>query len=138
MHRHGPAAVVGLLMLATIAQAIIAAENTDGFDHFITRRGDLLYDGDHVYRFIGANMPGLDLPYDYFYGIPERMILPTPWEQEDGFKTMARMGITCVRTWNLPIAAPGEKDAERFKAVLAPGQFNEPVFVAIDHMLAGK
>lgn len=124
-----------LCMMALLAIAT-AASAGEGFERFITRDGDQLMDGDKVFRFIGVNMPGLDLPYDYFYGIRERMVMPTPWEQADGFKTMVRMGVTCVRTWNLPIAAPGEKDAERFKAVLGPGKFNESAFVAIDHMLA--
>ncbi len=107
-----------------------------GFEHFITRDGDRLMEGDREFRFIGANMPGLNLPYDYFYGIGERMVLPTPWEQEDGFKTLARMGLTCVRTWNLPIALVGENGAERFKYVLGPRKFNDDAFVTIDHLLA--
>lgn len=108
------------------------------FEHFITRDGDRLMDGDKEFRFIGANMPGLNLPYDYFYGLPERMILPDPWEQEDAFKTCTLMGLTCVRTWNLPIARPDEKveSVEAFKAVLRPRQFNEKAFVAMDHLLA--
>lgn len=122
--------------LAGYVQQASAQDDHAGFVHFITRQGDRLMDGNHEFRFIGTNMPGLDLPYDYFYGISERMVLPTPWEQEDGFKTMARMGYSCVRTWNLPIASVGEKEAERYKFVLGPGQFNEQAFVAVDHLFA--
>ncbi len=122
--------------LALTSGALAAEAGQDGFEHFITRDGDRLMDGDKEFRFIGANMPGLDLSYDYFYGIPERMVLPTPWEQEDGFKTLVRMGMTCVRTWNLPIASVGEQGAERFKYVLGPGQFNDEAFVAVDNLLA--
>ncbi|QNN21900.1 hypothetical protein HED60_06320 [Planctomycetales bacterium ZRK34] len=136
MSKHVLMAAACLLMSLLIVSPSRAADPAGGFEHFITRDGDVLKDGDQVYRFIGVNMPGLNLPYDYFYGIDERMILPTPWEQEDGFKTMQRMGVTCVRTWNLSIAAPGEKNAERFKCVLGPGQFNEKAFVAMDHMMA--
>ena len=132
-----------LLVGAVLASCLVAAFNPafgqdrqGRFRHLITRDGDRLLDGDQEFRFIGTNMPGLDLPYDYFYGIPERMVLPTPWEQEDGFKTMARMGFTCVRTWNLPIASVGEEGAERFKQVLGPGKFNEEAFVAVDHLFA--
>lgn len=117
-------------------QPAFAQVSQQGFNHFITRQVDRLMDGDREFRFIGTNMPGLDLPYDYFYGMPERMVLPTPWEQEDGFKTMARMGFTCVRTWNLPIASVGEEGADRFKFVLGPRQFNEKAFVAVDHLFA--
>ena len=126
-----------LAIAAVAVSGVFAAEvQQSGFEHFITRDGDRLMDGDQEFRFIGVNMPGLNLPYDFFYGIAERMVLPTPWEQEDGFKTMARMGVTCVRTWNLPIASVGEEGAERFKYVLGPGRFNDEAFVAIDHMLA--
>lgn len=130
---------IGLLLLSisvVFIRTLAAQTAPGGFEHFITRDGDRLMDGDREFRFIGTNMPGLNLPYDYFYGIPERMVLPTPWEQEDGFKTMARMGFTCVRTWNLPIASVGEEGAERFKFVLGPGKFNDEAFVAVDHMLA--
>lgn len=122
------------VLLAT--SGIVDGQDAEsGFRNFITRDGDRLMDGDREFRFIGANMPGLNLSYDYFYGIPERMVLPTPWEQEDGFKTMARMGFTCVRTWNLPIARVGEPGAERYKYVLGTGRFNDQAFVTIDHML---
>ena len=129
----------GLLLLWGLAffpGRLIAQTDRGGFEHFVTRDGDRLMDGDREFRFIGTNMPGLNLPYDYFYGIQQRMVLPTPWEQEDGFKTMARMGFTCVRTWNLPIASVGEEGAERFKFVLGPGRFSDEAFVAVDHMLA--
>ena len=134
-----PRLLVGAVLASCLVAALNPAFSQDyqgGFRHFITRDGDRLMDGDQEFRFIGTNMPGLDLPYDYFYGIPERMVLPTPWEQEDGFKTMARMGFTCVRTWNLPIASVNEEGAERFKQVLGPGKFNEEAFVAVDHLFA--
>ena len=127
--------LVSLSLVAPVP-AISAALAEEGFQHFITRDGDRLMDGDREFRFIGTNMPGLDLPYDYFYGIPQRMVLPIPWEQEDGFKTMARMGFTCVRTWNLPIASVNEREAKTFKQVLGPDQFNEEAFVVVDNLFA--
>ncbi len=113
-----------------------ARDSAEGFEHFITRDGGRLMDGPREFRFVGANIPGLDLSYDYFYGLSERMILPTPWEQEDAFKTAGLMGFTCVRTWNLPIASVGEEGADRYKYVLGPGKCNDEAFVTIDHMLA--
>ena len=41
--------------------------------NFITRQGDKLMDGDQEFRFIGANMPGLVLPYDWTLYLPERL-----------------------------------------------------------------
>lgn len=125
-------AFMGALSLtAEKAQAAPAA-----FQNFITRQGDKLMDGEKEFRFIGANMPGLILPYDYTLTLPERLHLPTPWEQEDAFKTLAQMGCRVVRLWNLPIRAPKEGPEMAWKYVQAPGKFNEESFKAVDSILA--
>jgi len=105
------------------------------FEHFITRQGNKLYDGDKEFRFIGANMPGLVLPYDWTLFLPERLHLPTPWEQEDGFKTLDQMNLRVVRTWNLPIRSPNE-EPKSWHYVLGPGKFNEEAFKTVDHLFA--
>ncbi|MDD2462078.1 MAG: DUF6364 family protein, partial [Kiritimatiellae bacterium] len=35
-----------------------------GFEYFVTRDGNRLMDGAREFRFMGANMPGLVVPYD--------------------------------------------------------------------------
>ncbi len=119
-----------------VRPAAPGAEPGEGFAHFVTRQGDRLMDGERPWRFVGANMPGLVLPYDYWCALPERMVLPTPWEQEDGLKSLAQMNLRCVRTWNLPIRAPDEDKATSWKHVLGPGEFNDEAFRAVDHLLA--
>lgn len=117
----------------------IAATPAVAFEHFITRKGDRLHDGPNEFRFMGANMPGLVLPYDYTLYLPERLRLPTPWEQEDGFKTLDQMDCRVVRTWNLPIRDPKKDPANggmTWHYVQAPGEFNEDAFRAIDHLFA--
>ncbi len=111
------------------------AERTQGFERFITRDGNRLLDGDQAFRFMGANMPGLVVPYDFTLRLPERMTLPSPWEIEDAMKTLSRMGMRVVRTWNLPMRGPSE-EPQPWHYVLAPGQFNEAAFKTIDHTLA--
>lgn len=111
------------------------AQRTQGFEHFITRKGDTLMDGDKPFRFMGANMPGLVVPYDFTLRLPEHMTLATPWEQEDALKTLSRMGMTVVRTWNLPMCGPKETP-QPWHYLLAPGQFNEAAFKTIDHLFA--
>ncbi len=109
------------------------------FTHFITRQGDKLMEGDKEFRFVGANMPGLTLPYDWTLYLPERLHLPTPWEQEDGFKTLDQMNLRVVRLWNLPILDPHDRPADGRKTwhyVQGPGEFNEESFKVIDHLLA--
>ena len=83
------------------------------FEHFITRQGNKLFDGEDEFRFIGANMPGLVLPYDWTLSLPERLHLPTPWEQEDAFKTLDQMNLRVVRLWNLPIREPERASRSR-------------------------
>jgi len=110
-------------------------EKVPGLKHFITRSGNKLMDGEKEFRFMGANMPGLVLPYDYTMRIKERMTLPTPWEIEDAFKTLDRMNLRVVRTWNLPMRAPDEAP-EAWHYLWGPGQFNEAAFRNIDQVLA--
>ena len=110
--QHLPTILATLLL--TLPAAIQATEPPPSrFQHFITRQGDKLMDGDKEFRFLGANMPGLVLPYDWTLYLPERLHLPTPWEQEDGFKTLDQMNLRVVRTWNLPIRTrrPSRKPA---------------------------
>ncbi|MDA3926165.1 MAG: glycosyl hydrolase [Kiritimatiellae bacterium] len=106
-----------------------------GLKNFITRSGNKLMNGDKQFRFMGANMPGLVLPYDYTMRLPERMRLPTAWEIEDAFKTLDRMNLRVVRTWNLPMRGPKEKP-EDWHYLWGPGQFNEQAFRNIDQVLA--
>lgn len=114
---------------------VLPAGTPAGFEHYITRREATLYDGARPFRFLGANMPGLVLPYDYTLSLPERMHLPTAWEQEDGFKTLDQMGLGVVRIWNLPMRRPAET-SQSWHYVLGPGQFNEEAFRTIDRLFA--
>jgi mannan endo-1,4-beta-mannosidase len=105
------------------------------FENFITRDGDRLMDGNEEFRFAGANMPGMNLPYDYTMRLPERLILPTPWEQADGFETLVQMNAKVVRLWNLPMRGPDD-DWMDWAYIQEPGKFNEEAFKTIDNLLA--
>jgi len=132
-----PAALAFLALLAAGPRcAAPAARGGDRpLEHFITREGGRLMEGPREFRFIGANMPGLVLPYDFTLRMPERMGLPTPWEQEDAFRTLRQMNLRVVRLWNLPIRGPQEK-AQPWHYVLGPGRFNGEAFVTLDHLMA--
>lgn len=130
--------LIKLLLVVTIAQLpspLPAKTAAVPFQHFITRREGRLFDGDKPFRFIGANMPGLVLPYDLTLFLPDRMVMPTPWEQEDAFKTLAQMNFKVVRTWNLPVRGPTEP-TQAWHYVLAPDEFNESAFRVLDRVLA--
>lgn len=132
-----PQALTPLLLLPLLLPAGTATDAgaNRSFAHFITRKGEKLYEGEREFRFIGANMPGLVLPYDWTLYLPERLHLPTPWEQEDAFKTLDQMNLRVVRLWNLPIRGPEEKP-QPWHYVLGPGQFNEEAFRTVDHLFA--
>ncbi len=114
---------------------LLAAAAPEKFQHFITRDGARLMEGNKEFRFIGANMPGLVLPYDWTLFLPERLRLPTPWEQEDGFRTLDQMNLRVVRTWNLPMRG-AKADAQPWHYVTGPGEFNEAAFRCVDSLLA--
>ncbi|MEI7732473.1 MAG: hypothetical protein WCO56_23075 [Verrucomicrobiota bacterium] len=125
--------------LNSLMDSIAADSAPAGFKNFITRQGNKLYDGDKEFRFVGANMPGLNLPYDWTLSLPERLVLPTPWEQEAAFQTLSQMNLKVVRLWNLPIRDPKThaKDGPlTWHYVQAPGKFNEESFKVCDHLLA--
>lgn len=131
--------IAGALLLS----ALMPASTGSAFEHFITRLDNKLYDGGKEFRFVGANMPGLVLPYDWTLYLPERLVLPTPWEQEDGFKTLDQMNLRVVRLWNLPIREPKDNAADGGKTwhyVQGPGQFNDDSFKVVDSLfvLANK
>jgi mannan endo-1,4-beta-mannosidase len=128
-----------LVAAALLASTGAASAGPPPFQHFITRQGNKLMDGDKEFRFIGANMPGLVLPYDWTLYLPERLHLPSPWEQEDGFKTLDQMNLRVVRLWNLPIRDPKAKSADgkmTWHYVQGPGQFNGESFKVIDSLFA--
>lgn len=127
-----------LLALLCIGSGVRGAEplpTQDGFEDFITRKGDKLYEGEREFRFAGANMPGLSLPYDYTLRLPDRMILPTVWEQNNAFETLVAMNARVVRLWNLPIRGPND-DWMDWAYVQGPGKFNEESFKTLDNLLA--
>ena len=128
------AMAAGILLGLMAATAGAATPAGGGFQNFITRDGDKLMDGAKQFRFVGANMPGMILPYDFTQRIPERMTLATPWEQEDAFRTCVQMNLRAVRWWNLPMRGPTEAP-QPWHYVLEPGKFNEEAFKTIDSAL---
>ncbi|MDD4266670.1 MAG: hypothetical protein PHO07_04600 [Pirellulales bacterium] len=137
--RRLPAGPLLCCFLAAASPEAVAQDERQGFDHFITRQGGRLMDGERAFRFLGVNMPGLVLPYDWTRYLPERLQLPTPWEQEDAFKTLDQMNLRVVRLWNLPIRDPQESLPDgrmTWHYVQGPGRFNEKSFKVIDNLLA--
>jgi mannan endo-1,4-beta-mannosidase len=121
--------IVTLIML-TVALPV------QGFDNFITRQDDKLYDGNREFRFISFNIPCLHYIEDdmqFANQMPFR--LPDPFEIGDALETIKQMGGQVARTYTLPVRRKMDWDT-RPVYVLGPGEFNEEAFRALDHCLA--
>ena len=99
------------------------------FTDFVTRNGDKLMDGDQELRFISVNIPGLLVLEDGGFH------LPSPWEQEDAFKSVVQMGGQVIRTYTLTVKSPSDTSETKFH-VMAPGVFDEDFFKVMDQALA--
>jgi mannan endo-1,4-beta-mannosidase len=122
-----------MILLAALACQTAVGE---GFEHFITRRGDQLLDGERPYRFISFNIPNLLAIEDAF-----RFTGTSPWrwpdefEIDDALESIRQMGGQVVRTYVISVYRAGS-DMGQSVHVLAPGQFNEEAFVVMDRVLA--
>lgn len=107
-----------------------------GFENFVRRDGDVLKDGDRVFRFLSFNIPNLhyvedDMRFDC--GMPFR--LPDQFEIDDALGTIEQMGGQVVRCYTLSLKKPGDP-AGLPRYILGPGQFNEDAFAALDRVIA--
>ena len=101
-----------------------------GFDNFVTRIGDQLCEGDAPYRFISFNIPNLHAIEDPEWHIPD------PWEQEDAITSLVQMGGNVARIYTLSVGVIDQDEDEPVRHVMAPGELNEDLMVALDHAVA--
>jgi hypothetical protein len=110
------------------------AENP-GVRNFITRRGDQLYDGDQLFRFISWNIPNLMVIEDaYQFTRPNPWRWPDEFEIEDALESVRQMGGQVVRTYVISVHREGS-DMGQFVHVRRPGEFNEEGFRVLDKVL---
>ena len=105
-------------------------------NHFITRKGDKLFNGEEEFRFVSINIPNLHINED---PLPNWHRIDS-WEVEDAFKTINLMGGQVTRTYTFSVKG-GIRPGENGKAhIYGPGQFDEELFKDIDKVieLAGK
>ena len=108
-----------------------------GFEHFITREGDKLKEGDRVFRFIAVNAPNINGQYDGYKNTnPSSGYIYDPvelsFEMETYFKDMSQMGVSVIRNWGITVA----DDSGEFEALVeGPGLYNETAFRRVDKML---
>ena len=105
------------------------------FEHFVTRRGDVLMEGQDEYRFISFNIPNLHYVEDHLpFDEMNSWRLPDEFEITDALLAIKQMGGRVARTYTLSVRKPDDNAAIP-RHVLGPGQFNEEAFRALDKVL---
>ena len=108
----------------------------DTLFHFISRRGDRLYDGDKEFRFVSFNVPNLHLIEDDFsFTHTNNWVLPTSFEIRDAMESVMDAGGTVIRQYCLRIQRNGEPPFMP-KHVPAWRTYFEPAFLVMDTVLA--
>ncbi len=127
-----------LALAALSAAAQPALPLPEKLDHFITRRGDRLFDGDREYRFVSVNLPDiLQIITNYRFDgeTPEmRLRVPDEFEQRDAIRSVRQMGGRVVRTF-MVTARRGPHPAVMFDVSKHPVAPNEPALLALDRLL---
>lgn len=120
------------------------------FDHFISRDGHQLKDGDEVFRFAGIHAPELHriedqargkCPHDP-RGWGQYFKWPTADEQENWIQSLVLTGHKAMRVYVLSIATEWDQACERETHILPPAskdampRLNEAAMVHYDRMIA--
>jgi hypothetical protein len=107
-----------------------------GFEHFVRREGDKLFDGDLEFRFISVSIPNLhyiddDMRFDR--SIPFRF--PDESEIDDALETVSQLGGQVLRMYALSVRKPDDP-AQMPRHILGPGRFSEEAFTTLDRVIA--
>ena len=125
-----------LSIIIALFLAIALTANTESqFDNFVTASGNKLMDGDTVLRFVSFNIPCLHYGEDNMpFEQTNAWRLPNAFETNDALEAIRQMGGKVTRCYTLSVRKPGESDSIP-RHVLAPGEFNEEAFKALDKVL---
>lgn len=117
------------------AVSISMADEAAGFQHFVTRDGGRLMDGDRQLRFISFNIPNLHYTEDNMqFDEPNIFRLPSDYEIDDCLASIQQMGGQVVRTYTLSVRKTNDNRSIP-RHIVGPGQWNEETMVALDRVL---
>lgn len=139
-----------LCLAAALSLGALSALPALAFEHFITRDGHRLMDGDHEFRFAGIHAPELHRIEDDARGVCEAdprgwgqyFKWPTADEQENWIKSLVYSGHKAMRVYVLSVATPWDAACERETHILPPAtpgampRLNEAAMVHYDRMIA--
>lgn len=120
------------------------------FEHFITRDGSRLLDGDRPFRFAGLHAPELHRIEDDERGVCKEdrrgwgqyFKWPTKEEQQNWVRSLVRTGHKATRIYVLSVAQPDDAACQREVHILPPvkadgmPRLNEKAMQVLDHLLA--
>jgi len=118
--------------LATVAMA------ADGFEHFITRRGDQLFEGEREYRWVSVNAPdSFQIISNYVFEGDHpaaRYRLPNEYELRDCVRSVRQMGGRVMRTFVITCSR-GPAPYAAFDVSTNPAKPNEEALRVLDRLL---
>ncbi len=135
-------------VLSALAGSTLAAGSQ--FEHFITRQGASLMDGNQQFRFAGIHAPELHRIEDDARGVckadprgwGQYFKWPTAEEQANWIKSIVQTGTKAQRVYVLSVQQENDKACERETHILAPTTpdgmpvLNEKAMVVYDNMIA--
>ncbi|HVU33382.1 MAG TPA: hypothetical protein VHE61_08100 [Opitutaceae bacterium] len=127
---------VALLLACGLAGAPSAL--ADSLNHFITARGDKLWDGDREFRYVSINLPDAlqiicEAPFDGDFGAT-RFRLPDEYELRDGIETVRQLGGRVVRAFVITCHR-GYDPRFMFDTAPDPVRGNEQALLVLDKLL---
>ena len=137
-------------LLSALGSAGAMAAERSHFEHFITRDGATLKDGDKVFRFAGIHAPELHRIEDDARGTckadtrgwGQYFRWPTAEEQENWIKAMVQTGARAQRVYVLSVQQTFDEACGRETHILAPEttdgmpRLNEKAMRVYDNMIA--
>jgi mannan endo-1,4-beta-mannosidase len=125
-----------IYMSLTLLSILVFNLRAQGFENFITAKGNKLMNGVEEYRFLSFNAPNLNFIEDEMsFNVLHPYRLPTEFEIRDVLLTIKQMGGQVVRIYTIPVKRADEP-ADVPASVLGPGKFNEEAFKINDLMLS--
>jgi hypothetical protein len=136
--------------LSVFMLSLLFSTQVKAFEHFITRQGHQLFDGEQVFRFAGIHAPELHriendakgaCPADP-RGWGQYFQWPTKDEQENWIKALTRSGHKAMRIYVLSVAHPADEACGRETHILPPlnkggmPRLNEKAMQVYDQMIA--
>ncbi len=142
MNRHESKRRVGALRrLCGWAMACVLATTApaaDVFEHFVTRRGDQLFDGEREYRWVSVNAPdSFQIISNYVFDgeyPATRYRLPNEYELRDCVRSVRQMGGRVLRTFVITCSR-GPAPYAAFDVSTNPAKPNEEAMRVLDRLL---